>query len=172
MQRFNVNAGIPMNTAPHDSMRSPAPVKTAAEADALVTQVIGVIADLSDVLQQETEHLRAGRVSAASAVAEPKHDLSRRYVAGTLRLKAARPQLAQVAPARRAALQERHAALRALLQTNLTVLATAHAVSEGIVRGVSKEITRRSVPHTYGASGRTNVPSRTAAAPIAVSRSL
>ena len=161
-----------MSTASHESMMSPAPVKTAAEADALVAQMIGVIADLSDELQQETEHLRAGHVRAASAVAEPKHDLGRRYVAATLRLKAARPQLAQVAPERRAALQERHAALRALLQTNMTVLATAHAVSEGIVRGVSKEITRRSVPHTYGASGRTNVPSRTAAAPIAVSRSL
>jgi len=52
------------------------------------------------------------------------------------------------------------------------VLATAHAVSEGIVRGVSNEITRRSAPHTYGASGRANAPSRAAATPIAVSRSL
>src|SRR5437867_169138 len=131
-----------MNTTPHGSMMSPAPVKTAAEADALVTQVIGVIAELADVLQQETEHLRAGRISAASAVAEPKGDLSRRYIAGTLRLKASKPQLAQVAPERRAALQERHTALRALLQTNMTVLATAHAVSEGIVRDVYKEIGR------------------------------
>src|SRR5262249_4194591 len=147
-----------MSTTPHESMMSPAPVKTAAEADALVTQMIGVIADLSDVLQQETEHLRAGRVSAASAVAEPKHDLSRRYVAGTRRRKASGPKLARGAPDRRAARQERQAALRALLQPNLTVRATAHAVSEGIVRGVSKEITRRSVPHTYGASGRTNAP--------------
>ena len=161
-----------MNTMPRESMISPAPVKTAAEADALVTQVIGVIAELADVLQQETEHLRAGRIGAASAVAEPKRDLSRRYVAGTLRLKASRPQLAQVAPERRAALQERHAALRALLQTNLTVLATAHAVSEGIVRGVSKEITRRSVPQTYGASGRANAPTRGTGVPLAVSRTL
>jgi flagellar biosynthesis/type III secretory pathway chaperone len=161
-----------MSTTPHESMMSPAPVKTAAEADALVAQVIGVIAELTDVLQQETEHLRAGRVSAASAMAEPKRDLSRRYVAGTLRLKAGRPQLAQVAPDRRAALQERHAALRALLQTNLTVLATAHAVSEGIVRGVSKEIGRRSTPQTYGASGRANVPTRGTGVPLAVSRTL
>jgi hypothetical protein len=52
------------------------------------------------------------------------------------------------------------------------VLATAHAVSEGIVRGVSGEMARKSTPQTYGASGRANVPSRSAAAPIALSRVL
>src|SRR5438094_139223 len=153
-----------MNTMPHEPATSPAPVKSAAEADALVVQLMGLIAELADMLQQETEHVRAGRVSAASAFAKPKSDLSRRYVAGTLRLKASKLQL--VAADRRAALQERHEALRTLLKTNMTVLATAHAVSEGIVRGVSNEITRRSLPHTYGASGRTNAPSRAAAAPI------
>jgi flagellar biosynthesis/type III secretory pathway chaperone len=161
-----------MSPTPHESMMSPAPAKTVAEADALVTQLMGLMAELSEVVAQETELARAGRVSAATAFAEPKSDLSRRYVAGTLRLRASKPHLAQIAPDRRAALQERHEALRALLKTNMTVLATAHAVSEGIVRGVSNEITRRSVPHTYGASGRTNVPSRSAAAPIAVSRTL
>ena len=33
-----------------------------------------------------------------------------------------------------------HNTFRDLLQTNLTVLATAHAVSEGIIRGVSGEL--------------------------------
>ena len=161
-----------MNTMPHEPMMSPAPVKSAAEADALVAQLMGVMAELADVLQQETEHVRAGRVSAASGFAEPKSDLSRRYVAGTIRLKASKPQLAQLARDRLAALQQRHESLRTLLQTNLTVLATAHAVSEGIVRGVSNEIGRRSTPQTYGASGRTNAPTRSSGAPIAVSRTL
>ena len=161
-----------MSTTLHEQTMSPAPLKSAAEADALVAQLMDLMAELSEVVAQETEFARAGRVSAAATLAEPKSDLSRRYVAGTLKLKASRPQLAQIAPDRRAALQQRHEALRALLKTNMTVLATAHAVSEGIVRGVSNEITRRSMPHTYGASGRPNVPSRNAAAPIAVSRTL
>jgi flagellar biosynthesis/type III secretory pathway chaperone len=161
-----------MSTTTHEPMMSPAPAKTAAEADALMAQLMGVMTELAEVVQQETALVRAGRVSAATTFAEPKSDLSRRYVAATLRLRASKPQLAQIAPDRRAALQQRHEALRALLKTNMTVLATAHAVSEGIVRGVSNEITRRSVPHTYGASGRTNAPSRSATAPIAVSRSL
>ena len=69
-------------------------------------------------------------------------------------------------------LRQRHDKFRALLQINLTVLATAHAVSEGIVRGVSDEMARKSAPQTYGASGRTNAPSRSAASPLAVSRVL
>jgi len=70
------------------------------------------------------------------------------------------------------ALRRHHDAFRALLQINLTVLATAHAVSEGIVRGVSGEMARHSAPQTYGASGRANQPGRGLAAPLAVSRVL
>jgi hypothetical protein len=52
------------------------------------------------------------------------------------------------------------------------VLATAHAVSEGIVRGVSGELARKSSPQTYGASGRANTPDPRAAQPLALSRML
>ncbi len=69
-------------------------------------------------------------------------------------------------------MRERHAAFQALLQTNMTVLATAHAVSEGIIRGVSGELARRQTPSTYGAGGRANAPGPKAAQPLAVSRSL
>ncbi len=58
-----------------------------------------------------------------------------------------------------------------MLQINLTVLATAHAVSEGIVRGVSDEINRTQVPQTYGASGRATVTRPKNRQPIAISRS-
>ena len=161
-----------MSSMQHDPKMSPAPVKTSAEADALISEVMGVMSELADVVRQETELVRVGRVSAASRFAEPKGDLSRRYVAGTIRLKASRPQLAHVVRDRMIALQQRHESLRMLLQTNLTVLATAHAVSEGIVRGVSEEIASRRVPQTYGASGRANVPGRSATPPLAVSRML
>src|SRR4029450_4345661 len=107
-----------MNTTLHEPTMSPAPVKSAAEAGALVAPLVGVMGELADVLQQETEHVGAGRVSAASGFTEHKSDLSRRYVAGTLKLKASKLQL--VAPDRRAALQARHEALRTLLKTNMT----------------------------------------------------
>jgi hypothetical protein len=69
-------------------------------------------------------------------------------------------------------LRAQYDAFRALLQVNLTVLATAHAVSEGIVRGVAGAIARKSTPQTYGASGQAHAPGRNAGPPLAVSRTL
>jgi hypothetical protein len=59
-----------------------------------------------------------------------------------------------------------------MLQVNLTVLATAHAVSEGIVRGVNAEVQRRNIPNTYTASGQRATPGPRNMTPIAVSRTL
>jgi hypothetical protein len=149
------------------------PVASAAEAAELMAHFVKVMDALVAIVQQETELVRAGHVAKAAALEAAKADLARSYVADTLRLKASQPRLARLVAAEKLeALRKRHDAFRALLQLNLTVLATAHAVSEGIVRGVSGEMARKSAPQTYGASGRTNVPSRSAAAPLAVSRKL
>jgi hypothetical protein len=154
-------------------MTQPAPVATAAEADKLLAHFGEVMDALVAVVQQETELVRAGRLAQASECAKPKGELARLYIADTLRLRASQTQLSRLMPAAKlAALRQRHDAFRGLLQFNLTVLATAHAVSEGIVRGVSGEMARKSAPQTYGASGRANVPSRGTAAPLAVSRVL
>jgi flagellar biosynthesis/type III secretory pathway chaperone len=149
-----------------------APVANAAEAEALVTQFIDIMDKLIGVIEQETELVRAGRLTAAMEVAEAKSDLTRRYMADVLRLQTSRPLLARFAAETLAALRQRHETFRSLLQVNQTVLATAHAVSEGIVRGVSNELARKQTPQTYGASGRSNAPRRSAAAPLAVSRTL
>ena len=69
-------------------------------------------------------------------------------------------------------LRRRHAAFQSALQVNLTVLATAHAVSEGIMRGVSDSLARKSSPASYGPSGRSNVPGARHAPPLTVSRVL
>ncbi len=69
-------------------------------------------------------------------------------------------------------LKRHHDTFRAMLQINLTVLATAHAVSEGIVRGVSNEMQRRSMPNTYTASGARTTPGPRHHTPLSVSRSL
>jgi hypothetical protein len=80
--------------------------------------------------------------------------------------------MTQSTPELLAALQRHHEMFRAILQVNMTVLATAHAVSEGIVRGVSAEAQRRTLPQTYTASGQRSAPPRQHTSPIAVSRSL
>jgi hypothetical protein len=87
-------------------------------------------------------------------------------------LKASKGFMQQSLPEALASLRRRHESFHALLQINLTVLATAHAVSEGIVRSVSDEINRAQVPQTYGATGRATVARPKNRQPIAISRTL
>ena len=122
--------------------------------------------------RENVELVRRGLLAQAAEVASGKADLTRRYFADALRLQASNATLKRLMPEKLAALRQRHDAFRAQLQINLTVLATAHAISEGIVRGVSSEMTRKSVPQTYGASGRPNEPGRSISTPLAVSRIL
>jgi hypothetical protein len=116
--------------------------------------------------------VRAGRLRDATELDEAKVELARRYMAESDRVKAARDLIAQSLPEALDRLRKRHDAFQALLQTNLTVLATAHAVSEGIIRGVSGELARKQAPSTYGASGRANGPSAKTSQPLALSRTL
>ena len=70
------------------------------------------------------------------------------------------------------ALRKRHDLFHALLQINLTVLATARAVSESIMRGVSDELTRKATPQGYGAHGRAETPVAGIRPPLTLSRVL
>jgi len=124
------------------------------------------------IIERETELVRAGKVREAMQLEEQKNELSRRYVVVVENLKNAQKHLAQVAPELLATLRRNHETFRAMLAINLTVLATAHAVSEGIVRGVNAEVQRRNVPNTYTAAGQRAAPSPRHITPLAVSRSL
>jgi TfoX/Sxy family transcriptional regulator of competence genes len=158
-------------TAPaHKSQ--PRPVATTADANELAAHYISVMDSLLDVIQQETELVRAGHLAQAAELEQTKTELSRLYIADTLRLRANRALIDQITPQTMPELVRRHNDFRALLQINLTVLATAHAVSEGIVLGVSGELARKAAPSTYGASGRANAPNPRNAMPMAVSRVL
>ena len=163
-----------MSTAQPSSqpVASASPVASAAEAERLAAHFIEVMDTLVAVVERETELVRAGRLVAAAQLETTKSELTRLYIADTLQLRASHKYLVQVMPGVVADVRRRHETFRALLQINLTVLATAHAVSEGIVRGVCGEMARKSAPQTYGSSGRANAPSRSTAPPLAVSRML
>jgi hypothetical protein len=94
------------------------------------------------------------------------------YLADTARIRASQGYLAKSTPTMVDELRKRHEEFRALLQMNLTVLATAHAVSESIMRGVSGELARKATPAAYGASGRPATPSAAARQPLTLSRVL
>lgn len=157
--------------------RPPQPQATAATPSAvdpqrLAAEMADVMAALFSVVERETELVRAGRVADAMALEADKSALSRRYVNLVSALKANQQHLRAVAPELLATLQRQHETFRAMLQVNLTVLATAHAVSEGVVRGVNTEVQRRNIPQTYTASGQRATPGPRHITPLAVSRSL
>ena len=138
----------------------------------VMSDLASTMDDILRVIQHETELVRAGALAKASQLQAEKTDLANRYYAGTTHLKAMLPAQTSEQQQALADLKHKHEEFRALLQINLTVLATAHAVSEGIMRGVSDELARKAAPSTYGASGRTNAPGASAAQPLAVSRVL
>ncbi len=149
-----------------------APILTAAEAERAIEALHAIVDRLARTLENETAHLRAGRLRDAVALEPAKQELARAYTAAAARIKAAGPLIARTLPKLLQPLRRRHAELQELLQTNMTVLATAHAVSEGIIRGVSGELARHRSPSTYGATGKANPANPRAGQPLALSRTL
>jgi flagellar biosynthesis/type III secretory pathway chaperone len=147
------------------------PIATPAQAHKLAEEMLEVMCNLLAVVEKETELVRAGKLREAMALEQQKTGLTRRYVSA-IDLRVAQEHLAQVAPDLLASLKRHHETFRAMLQINLTVLATAHAVSEGILRGVNTEVQRRNMPNTYTAAGQRAAPGPRHITPLAVSRSL
>jgi hypothetical protein len=148
------------------------PAGSAPDVEQLASDLAAVMDALLANLEEETALVRAGHLAQAAALEGRKSELAGRYLAITARMKANAGLLSRAAPQTLEFLRERHDLFRALLQINLAVLATAHAVAEGIIRGAAREVARKEAPQTYGASGRAVPPPPMAARPLAVSRSL
>jgi hypothetical protein len=143
-----------------------------AASATLAEGLITTMTELLDIIERETTLVRAGKVVEAMALQDEKATLSQHYMQAVERLKGAEAALASSAPDLLAALRRHHETFRALLAANLTVLATAHAVSEGIVRGVNGEMQRKHTPQTYTASGQHAGAATRQMSPLAVSRTL
>ena len=151
---------------------APAPITSATDAERLVRHLLAAMDALIATVEQETALVRAGKVKEAAGLEAAKAELARAYVADTAQVKANLPALKTHIPELLEKLQQQHDSFRALLQINLTVLATSHAVSESLIRGAHAELARKSAPQTYGNSGRTNAAPRGTAVPVSVSRTL
>jgi hypothetical protein len=160
-------------TAQRRQVPPPAPAAAVpAEARKLAENLMDAMSALLAVIERETELVRAGKLREAMTFEPRKAELSKRYVNAVGQLKANQRALTQSAPELLKTLHRHHDVFRSMLQINLTVLATAHAVSESIVRGVNAEMQRRSIPNTYTAAGKRAAPSPRHITPLSVSRSL
>ncbi len=146
------------------------PITDVTGAEKAVASLENVMARLEQTVTEETARVRAGHLRRAAELDEAKIEFARLYISESDYVKTARNAIARLAPEALERLRRRHETFQTSLRTNLTVLATAHAVSEGIIRGVSGELARKQAPSTYGASGRAQTPSSKASPPLAISR--
>jgi hypothetical protein len=147
-------------------------ITNSKEAENAIANLESIMDRLEHAVAAETERVRAGRLHEAVSLGDAKIEFARLYAIESDCVKTARNSIARLAPEALDRLRRRHETFHGLLRTNLTVLATAHAVSEGIIRGVSGELARKQAPSTYGASGRALTPSSKASPPLAISRTL
>jgi len=161
-----MNASTQAKPAPSPAATTP------AEAHKIARELLEVMNALLSLIESETELVRAGKLREAMTLGARKTELSRLYVGVVGRLKASQKYLSRATPELLTALHRHHDVFRAMLQVNLTVLATAHAVSENIVRGVNTEMQRRNIPNTYTAAGQRAAPGPRNITPLSVSRSL
>ena len=145
-------------------------VANTVEAQQLVSELASVMEALVGLVEQETALVREGGLREAAGLASRKTELAGQYLAATQRLKVSAPLLMRELPEALADLSRQHDLFHALLQINLTVLATAHAVAEGIIRGAVNAVARKTAPQAYGAAGRAIQPSARAAAPVVLSQ--
>ncbi len=150
----------------------PPAITSLHEAERAIANLHRIMDRLIETVNEETARVRGGRLRDAVELEQAKSELAHHYAVESERVKSARGIIATSLPDALDALRKRHDAFQALLQANLMVLATAHAVSEGIIRGVAGEFARKQAPSTYGASGRAHAPNTKASQPLALTRSL
>ncbi len=123
------------------------------DAERLVASVLATMGDLEKVLASETDHIRVGRIRDGLAEEARKSELASAYMRGLETVKANAIALARFAPEALEKLKAAHAGFGRAVETNQTVLATARAVSESLVKGVADEMNRQSRPQGYGPPG-------------------
>jgi len=148
------------------------PITTAAEAEQAIGDLTALIKKLTGLVERETVLVHAGQIRGAAALEPAKAELAGELFASSERLKASARFIRQSLPAHCTALARVQQAFRAVLHKNMVVLATAHAVSEGIMRRLSGDLARKASPQVYGASGRAAAPNPKHGRPLAVSRML
>jgi hypothetical protein len=151
---------------------TPRAIENAADATLAIGELTEVMDGLEALVVEETELVRAGELRKASGLGQRKNELSGRYFKTVERLKTSGRPLLRLVPQDAGGLARRHELLQAALKTNLMVLATAHAVSEGIMRRLSDDLARKACPQVYGASGRETAPDPRRAQPLTLSRTL
>lgn len=132
------------------------------DAERLVGTVTATMTELETVLDDETLHLKAGRLRDGLAGERRKSELAGAYLRGLEACKSNAVALARFAPDQIESLKRAHTGFQRAVERNQTVIATARAVSESLVRGLADEMARNAQPQVYGTARRMAPPPRQA----------
>ncbi len=145
-----------------------------ASALTFVQGLLATMSELEAVLARESDGIRAGRIAQALADSTIKSALAAAYMTGLEAAKANTIALARFAPEGLSALKAAQQSFAAAVETNQQVLATARAVSEGLIKALAEEVAKTRTPTVYGRPSVSPSPyGRGAqAGPLVFSRSL
>lgn len=144
-------------------------IATQEEAEALLSRIGDSMVALVKVFEDETNLVKAGRLSDAAALAEEKAALASQYLREIEIMKANASFIGHKVPTLVEELRKAHTAFRDILALNLRVVATAQSVAEGVMRGAASQAAARTAPKSYSADGRANAAPPTR--PVMLSRS-
>ncbi|MGO4668610.1 hypothetical protein [Bosea sp. 2RAB26] len=149
-------------------------IASALEAQALIEAVLETLGALSHVVGEETELVRAGKLSDAMEREPRKTELAGIYMRGVEQVKLNAVALARFVPDQVKRLKAAHVAFQDLIEINQIVLATARAVSESIVRDLASEANRPMRAAGYGPTATVGAGAfvRPNSGPLVISRSL
>lgn len=165
--------------AEHPPSRQPPPrpalprISARGDAEGLVEAVLARMRDLERLLTAETADIRLGRIRDGLANEGRKGELAAQYMTDLETVKANAVALARFAPDALERLRHEHGRFGRVVQTNQAVLATARAVTEGLIKSIADDLARATRPQVYGATGAmAGDPRRPRSEPLIVSKRL
>lgn len=115
------------------------PMLAPEAALAVVADVLATMERLESLLDAETRLVKEGRIGEALAHEAEKANLATAYMQGLEQVKANALTLTRNAPESIADIKAAHGRFARAIETNQAVLATARAVSEGLMRALAVE---------------------------------
>jgi len=111
---------------------------------------------LVDIMNNETNLLRSGKLLQASELAAEKTTLAQKYVGLARAIQSNAKEIRTKAPHLLEKLQQGQAALATQMAENLRVVATAKSLSEEIVSSVASQLGNSNETSAYGNTGQGN----------------
>lgn len=134
-------------------------VQAHTEARAACDRLIELLTELVDTVAQESRHVRNGHYTAAADIAPRKGELATAYMSDMTKFKENIGRLEELDPDRIGDIRATHDRLKAELQINLAVLATARQVSENLIKSAAEAAGAEAGGGQYGRAGSVSRPS-------------